>query len=154
MDKLLNKIRLQQLPPTTQPVSKHFWLFFTCRPETFLTATATNLSVSSDNTNPPVLHHVNPFDQSKPHNHSSVQSQKPRDIPTHLYLPLHESTSTWLHAFLPQLLLFKFSTIIMVRFILFFCFTIHYLTHTSKPPYLYPVSHPWHLHPPLAIHLI
>ena len=38
----------------------------------------------------------------------------------------------------------------MVRFIWFFYFTIHYLTHTLIPPSLYPVLHPWQLHLPYS----
>ena len=72
LDNLLNRIQLQQFPPTRPPVSKQFWLFFICRPETFVATTVASLSVQSDNTNPPVLHHVTLLDQSKLHNHSSI----------------------------------------------------------------------------------
>ena len=66
----------------TPPVPNHpstylqtILAFFISRLESFLTKTAANLSVQSDKTNPPVLHHVTLLNQSKPHNHSNVESQ-------------------------------------------------------------------------------
>ena len=154
MDNLLNRFQVQQFPLTHPPVSKQFLLFFICRLETFLTATAANLSVQSNKTNPPVLHHVTLLDQSKPRNRSRYNPRDHKEFQLTNIFPftkLHPRDYTrFFHNFCDL----NFSTIMTVRFIWFFYFTIHYLTHTLTPPSLYPVLHPWHLHLPLAIHLI